>query len=582
MVPKPFFDNEVRPLWSALTSTDNRKAKQKVVAMFGKNKSSRKSMARSRIIDGQFIPLQGLVGSDFWHIYDDDAKPLEMADRAILLQSIQNYRKINEMANFANFPQSDLQALEDPRFGEQVIVDTEDDICIGDEYEVTGSTLRIRISSPRKSTRELDIKNKTPVGVGGIYHLTCSTGMAGWFCEVLNEGTMSEGSELLLVSRPNPKWTLEEISKAIYGGEGDPKLYYRCKPSWGRSRKELEDLLALPYLSECGWKEKLRKIKRVEMEKEWPTPYFDKPNEPQQAIASVLGIYGRDQDYDEYMPRAQVLEASFKPVKGLKGHEFWHSYDEEAKAAKCSERAVLVQSIQSYRRVQAANFDHFPDTDLDVLVDPCFGEQLIIDLPNEHLCVGDVLTVVGSTLKLRVKSPRKPCGEVDNKSSVPYGAKGIRHYTCSKALAGWFCEVVTKGKLTRGSRIDLVERPCPEWPMEEIAMAIYGGEGDPKALNRASGSWGRPMEKFHELLNNPWLAEIEWKDEMKKIARKMKRKADKEAAAAASVPTQHTTTSVVHRRRIGFFDGTNAWIPIILAFIIANISCMVVMASEKR
>jgi MOSC domain-containing protein YiiM len=545
------------------------KVTQKVLGIFGRDKADGLAlMRRVRIHEGFFIPTQGLVGHDFWHIYDEDLKE-EMGDRAVLLQSIQNYR-IVALAGFNKFPVNDEEALADPRFGEQILVDCDHDICLGDVYEVTNSTLKLRVTAPRKTTQDLDLKNKTPTGSKGIHHMVHSTGMAGWFCEVLCEGTMREGSDLVLVQRDHPKWTLQELCQAVYGGEGDPKLFLRHKPSWGRPMEELEELLAIPYLGELGWKQKLRIIKRQRGERIQPIPYLSAVSESSGAIATVLGLYGREDDLDEYMPRKQIREANFLPVQGLQGHDFWHQYDDWGRALKMNERAVLLQSIQNYRCIMQANFEAFPNEDVYVLIDPCFGEQIILDIPGD-ICLGDVYDFRGSSLRLRVTSPRKPCGEVDSKNETVFGVKGIRHFTCHRALAGWFCEVLRAGTIVKGSVMELVERPHPQWTMPELSKAVYGGEGDPKALLRASGSWGRSMEELYELLDTPCLAECEWKDELRKVLKKLVKKG------------HVSRTSVLFRRsRLGVFGQKNPWIPIILAFIIATMSCLMVVVTSTK
>lgn len=581
MVPKPYIDTEYRPpspssFTSSYSSFDGETGKQRVLGMYGRNHESDNGyMTRKRIQEGYFIPFQGLVGHDFWHIYDEDIKQKKFGDRAVLLQSIQNYRKVS-LANFRKFPSEDKEALQDPRFGEQVIVDCDDDICLGDVYEVTGSTLKMRVTAPRKTTRELDIKNKAPAGLEGICHLVTGTALAGWFCEVLSEGSMHEGSELVLVDRPLPQWTLTELAKAIYGGEGDPSAPKRCKASWGRSIKELEELLALPYLAECGWKQKLRAIKSHNIERKQTIPYFT-PDSSSSA-ASVLGVYGRGEDLDEYMSRSQVPSATFSPVKGIKGHSFWHDYDEEFKAEYKTmvrnQRALLVQTIQNYRRIMESGFECFPPTDMHVILDPCFGEQLIIDCPGD-ICIGDVFAVTGSTARFRVTSPRKPCSEIDNKNHTVYGRKGLRLFTLSTAMAGFFCSVESEGIVEKGSKFELVERPYPKWTITEVAKAIYGGEGDEKALSRGTGSWGRPLKVLHELLENPYLGEIEFKDELRAILKKIEKK-NKTSRQVSSV--QSNAISLKNLK----FDFKSAWIPALLAVMVATISCLMVVGQDIR
>eukprot|EP00548_Thalassiothrix_antarctica_P007610 CAMPEP_0194151008 /NCGR_PEP_ID=MMETSP0152-20130528/46151_1 /TAXON_ID=1049557 /ORGANISM="Thalassiothrix antarctica, Strain L6-D1" /LENGTH=617 /DNA_ID=CAMNT_0038854427 /DNA_START=173 /DNA_END=2026 /DNA_ORIENTATION=- len=565
MVPKPFLLDEAEAAVATTTTTtidsssssstvvdvadsEKESIKQTVLGLFGRtsNESSKACMARKKIKDGYFIPYQGLVGHDFWHIYDEDAAEWEMGDRAVLLQSIQNYRKISQNgANFKNLPSNDSEALSDPRFGEQIIVDCGDDndICLGDVYSCVGgddtssSVLKLRVTAPRKSGRELDIKNRTAPGRKGVYHLATSTAMAGWFCQVLSEGSLTEGSELVLVERPHPKWTLQELAKSIYGGEGDATALVRCKPSWGRSEEELKELLAIPYLSECGWKEKLRTIQRHKEERKQPIPYLvsKENNEASSSVvASVLGVYGRADALDEFMARSQVPSGIFAPIQGLKDYAFYHIYDEDfllkQKLQERNRRAVLMQSIQNYRHIieeakTNPHFECFPRTEMDVLLDPCFGEQLILDYPSSDVCLGDLIAATdGSTARFRVTSPRKPCNEIDNRNETVYGPKGLRIYTLSTALAGWFCSVEMEGEVKKGTTFELVERPYPQWPVTEVAKAVYGGEGDPKAAARGAASWGRSTERLQELLTNPYLADYEWKDELRKVLKKEERK----------------------------------------------------------
>jgi len=394
---------------------------------------------------------------------------------------------------------------------------------------------------------------------------------------------MHEGDELVLAERPQPKWTLPELAKAIYGGEGDASAYNRCKPSWGRSMEELEELIALPYLGYCGWKQKLETIKRHNIERLQPIPYFTKhsPSSNEGTIASVLGVYGRGDDRDEYMHRVQVESATFEPLQGIKGHSFWHMYAEgdlKMKTVHRSQRAVLLQTIQNYRRIIQASFECFPEAEMDAMLDPCFGEQLIIDCPDD-ICLGDVWAVTGSTARFRVTSPRKPCNKIDNRNGAMYGPNGLRLFTLRRALAGVFCLVESEGKVKKGSKFELVERPYPQWSMVELSKAIYGGEGDSKAVMRGVGSWGRPLEELHKLIRNPYLAEYEWKDELRKIVEKLgKKEAKEENRSAQRKGSRRNTTSLISLRK---FKIRSACIPLIFTFLVVMFSCLMVMGHDQ-
>lgn len=459
MVPKPFFGTEVH------TSNDNsssaeeeitnpRKKTQKVLGIYhGADGGGTLKMLPSRMTEGTFDCLQGLVGHDFRPVYSDEAEERPaMYDRAVLLQSIQNYRKVAD------------------------------------------------------------------------------------------------------------------------AGFVDPKLYFRRKPSWGPTAVQLDELRAIPCLSDSSLQEILRTERSQENEKVSSTPYFDiVAVTSDKAVASVLGVYARGQAVEKYMPRSQVQEASFAPTQGIEGSMFWHLYDTEGTFRRKSERAVLLQSIQSYRRLRQEAFKHFPDSDTAVLIDPCFGEQVILDIPGD-VCLGDVYGIQGSTLKMRVTSPRKPCSELDKKNNTEFGSKGIRHFTTSRALAGWFCEVLIEGTLAKGSVVELLERPFPKWTMQEIAMAVYGGEGDPRAMLRACASWGRPVEQLHQLLSVPYFAEYEWKNELRDVLAKIERTKTK------SIPCTYTNqTSHVHTQ--ARLHGN--WASVVFAFMIVIVSSLMILSSSQ-
>jgi hypothetical protein len=80
-----------------------------------------------------------------------------------------------------------------------------------------------------------------------------TNGLAGLFVRVLNEGHLEENMTLTRIENPHPKWTLEYISKTLYG-EGDRKHMLMGWAQWARSKKELEELCALVELGWYEWK----------------------------------------------------------------------------------------------------------------------------------------------------------------------------------------------------------------------------------------------------------------------------------------------------------------------------------------
>ncbi|KAG7351795.1 MOSC domain containing protein [Nitzschia inconspicua] len=218
---------------------------------------------RLRGLKNRFVPEQGLVSESklaTFHIENDQI----YEERSVLVQSFEHYQKLKDHAPFSKlFPEHLDEILDDVRFGENMIVSGLDNtqICIGDIFEVQGGTssLRLQVSSPRLPCSYVDKKNGSPFGTKGIRRYTASHGLAGWFVRVLQSGTIEEGTRLVRVANPHPKWTLEYISKTLYA-EVDRKHFIMCTAQWARSKEELEELCALPALGWYEWKAQAQSI----------------------------------------------------------------------------------------------------------------------------------------------------------------------------------------------------------------------------------------------------------------------------------------------------------------------------------
>ena len=223
-----------------------------------------------RNLGRMLVPGRGLQGNSFWHMKDTEWRDAGIVrDRDILFQSVENYNLLSNDHNFASCFK-DLDFLQTPTFGEQIIVQGYDStqLAIGDVFEVDGglSTLVIQISGPRLPSYYLDYSHGTPTGLKGIKRHCMTHGLAGWFTRVLKCGELRDGMRLVRTKHPHPKWTLSFISQTLYG-EGDRKALVMCKAHWSRSKKELVELIQIPELGVCEWKEEAEKILE-KMEKE--------------------------------------------------------------------------------------------------------------------------------------------------------------------------------------------------------------------------------------------------------------------------------------------------------------------------
>ena len=160
-----------------------------------------------------FEPGQGLVGHDMYHT-EYQYRSFCYEERAVLLQSIETYLSLTKDEKIGQYfhmyhadteEESKIKILEQPNFGEQLIVEGCDasQLCIGDVFEVSSdggeSSLKLEITSPRLPCNYVDRKFESPFGSKGVKRRTLDLAAAGWFCRVLEKGEVSVFMCLLLV-----------------------------------------------------------------------------------------------------------------------------------------------------------------------------------------------------------------------------------------------------------------------------------------------------------------------------------------------------------------------------------------------
>jgi MOSC domain-containing protein YiiM len=181
------------------------------------------------------------------------------------------------------------------------------------------------------------------------------------------------------------------------------------------------------------------------------------------------------------------------------------------------ERSVLIQSLEHYQKIKEHSTLSMlmPDDLQDVLNDVRFGENMIVSgLDNTQICVGDIFRVPNgeSSLKLQVSSPRLPCCNVDMRNGSPYGANGLRRFTMSHGLAGWFVRVLKGGMIREGMTLVRSENPHPKWTLEYVSRTLYA-EGDRSHYLMCRAQWARSRQELEELCALEALGWFEWKAE---------------------------------------------------------------------
>jgi len=305
------------------------------------------------IEEAMFVPEQGLVGPMFFHTdvdehdesddedeeeeeEDDDWEPRIYEERAILFQAVDHYEQLLEEPKLSKYfkeenkqdsdaktsdekgevspsdmeiPSKNLQSiLENPRFGEQIIVQGIDasQIAIGDIFEIEGglSPLKVEITCPRLCCAWVDKRNGSPFGLAGVKRFCNKSGLGGFFARVLVAGDLRDEMKFVRTAHPHPKWTLAYISEALYG-EG-PKTYLMAGwAHWQRSKEELKELCKVEQLGEYEWKEEAEYIL-----KKWKE-YRPEDKKPAKATTVVDRI--RNKMRLETIFETEVVDCKFVP-----------------------------------------------------------------------------------------------------------------------------------------------------------------------------------------------------------------------------------------------------------------------------
>jgi MOSC domain-containing protein YiiM len=100
-------------------------------------------------------------------------------------------------------------------FGENFVVNhpslLASEVCIGDEYQI--GTVKFQVTGPRKPCPKVDAAQQ----LKGIQQLGLENGWTGYFFRVLQPGKCHPGDEIILLSRPNPGYTIFRVANGIWG-----------------------------------------------------------------------------------------------------------------------------------------------------------------------------------------------------------------------------------------------------------------------------------------------------------------------------------------------------------------------------
>ncbi len=126
----------------------------------------------------------------------------------------------------------------------------------------------------------------------------------------------------------------------------------------------------------------------------------------------------------------------------------------------------------------------------------CFGENISsTGLDENNLCLGDVLTL--GSAKVQVCQGRQPCWKLNAHTGLNAMAAEFQ----KSGRTGWYFRVLQNGTAVTGDRIRVVERPCPDWPLQRVIEARFNSRLDIQVakeiseISALSQSWQEAFAK---------------------------------------------------------------------------------------
>ncbi len=107
------------------------------------------------------------------------------------------------------------------------------------------------------------------------------------------------------------------------------------------------------------------------------------------------------------------------------------------------------------------------------------GENLAIEgMREEDLCVGDIHAI--GTARLQACQPRQPCFKL----ALRFADKHMPKAMIRNGRSGWYYRVLQAGSLNPGDRVELLERPNPNFPFVRLVQLISFGKVTPVELEQ--------------------------------------------------------------------------------------------------
>ncbi|KAK4502658.1 hypothetical protein PRZ48_006084 [Zasmidium cellare] len=103
-------------------------------------------------------------------------------------------------------------------FGENLTTKTmnEDNVCVGDIYSIRDeidTQVLLEVSEPRMPCYKLNMRFQN----SKMLKTVLRNGQVGWQFRVLKTGNIKAGDSMMLVKRPNPRWSVKNVHRVVHG-----------------------------------------------------------------------------------------------------------------------------------------------------------------------------------------------------------------------------------------------------------------------------------------------------------------------------------------------------------------------------
>lgn len=102
-----------------------------------------------------------------------------------------------------------------------------------------------------------------------------------------------------------------------------------------------------------------------------------------------------------------------------------------------------------------------------------FGENLTVtDMSEDNVAIGDVYKV--GMARVEVSQPRQPCWKLARR----WNQRDLSARVQRNGFAGWYVRVLEEGYVEAGQKLELLERPYPEWTISRVFDILYNVDRD--------------------------------------------------------------------------------------------------------